>query len=257
MREYDAYLIDLDGTIYQGTKPIPAAKRFISKLQKANIPYLFVTNNSTKTPADVARNLSINHDIPTSPKQVYTSALATADYLAKAATPGHQTVYMIGEEGLKVALSDAGFNLIGDDRADYVVTGLDRQLTYAKLANATLAIQKGARFIATNADTNLPSERGMLPGAGTIVQALQTATNVKPTIIAKPSLPIMTGALSRLGNPQHPIMVGDNYHTDILAGINAKIDTLLVYSGVSTPEQIQKMLLKPTHSVQTLDEWAL
>ncbi|WEV54534.1 TIGR01457 family HAD-type hydrolase [Leuconostocaceae bacterium ESL0723] len=255
MTQYDAYLIDLDGTIYQGKNKIPAAKRFIERLQAANIPYLFVTNNATKTPAEVAYNLSVNHDIPTSPQQVYTSALATADYLDQHTDDQQHSVYMIGEEGLKVALDDAGFELVNDTPADFVVVGLDRQFNYEKLVTATLAIQQGAQFIATNADTNLPNERGMLPGAGTLVSAVKTATQTDPTIIAKPALPIMEGALARLGHPKHPVMVGDNYNTDILAGINAGIDTLLVYTGVSTPEQIAEVDTQPTHTRPDLDAW--
>ncbi|CAK8054902.1 TIGR01457 family HAD-type hydrolase [Eupransor demetentiae] len=252
----DAYLIDLDGTIYHGTNPIPAAKRFIERLQAANIPYLFVTNNSTKTPEDVAENLTQNHHIPTTPDQVYTSALATADYVKKLAGGKAKKVYLIGEEGLKIALEDAGLKLVDNQDADYVVMGLDRQFDYHKLTIGTLAIQAGAKFIATNADTNLPSEKGMMPGAGSLVAAMQTATGQTPIIIAKPSLPIMEGALDRLGHPAHPVMVGDNYNTDILAGINAKIDTLLVYTGVSSRDDIAKVAAKPTYEINNFDEWS-
>lgn len=258
MTAYKTYLIDLDGTIYHGQKRLPSGKRFIERLKESNAHYLFVTNNSTLTTADVAKNLSENHDIPTTADQVYTSALATADYLKSHAEPNQKRVFMVGEAGLGEALTSRGFELVNDEQADFVVAGLDRQFTYEKLTTATLAIQNGAQFIATNRDTNLPNERGMLPGAGSLIAAIETATATHPVVIAKPELPIMTGALA-LANiaPSEALMVGDNYNTDILAGINAHIDTLLVYSGVSTPEEIAKVSTKPTYTVTTLDEWKI
>lgn len=257
MAKYQAYFIDLDGTIYQGTKQYPSGKRFIDRLRDHQIPYLFVTNNSTKTPEAVADNLSQNHGIATTPDQVYTSAMATADYL-KTHVSDQAKIFVIGEAGLTTAIQAAGCTLVDDHQADVVVMGLDRQFTYDKLVQATLAIQAGALFIATNQDTNLPTEAGMLPGAGTLVSALQTATQTAPIIIAKPEAPIMTGACQRLGVAKEDVlMVGDNYQTDILAGINNGIDTLLVYSGVSTPEQIAHVTQKPTYEVASLDDWQL
>lgn len=140
--------------------------------------------------------------------------------------------------------------------ADAVVVGLDRDINYAKLAEATLAIQAGAAFIATNGDTNLPNERGLLPGAGTIVAAVKTATQTESIIVGKPETIIMQEALKRTGlTADQVVMVGDNYQTDILAGINSGMDTLLVYSGVSTPEQVAQKDVQPTHVVNALDEW--
>lgn len=257
MKKYKAYFIDLDGTIYRGKTKYPSGKRFIDRLKKENIPYLFVTNNSTKSPADVAANLTTNHDITTTPDQIYTSALATADYLITILPP-HAKIYVIGEPGLCEALLNAGFNLSSDTDVQAVIVGLDRNINYEKLTVATLAINAGAKFIATNRDTNLPTERGMTPGAGALIAAVQTATQTTPIVIAKPEFPIMTGALKRMNlQKSDVIMVGDNYNTDILAGINNDIDTLLVYSGVSTHEQIQNTSVKPTHEVETLDDWQL
>jgi len=257
MTHYKTYFIDLDGTIYQGKTQYPSGKRFIQRLQDAKIPYLFVTNNSTKNPIDVANNLTINHGIPTSPNQVYTSAMATADYLSLH-MPLNTKIYVIGEIGLVEALTTAGFTIVTDASANAVVVGLDRQVTYQKLEIATAAIQAGAKFIATNVDTNLPTEHGLMPGAGAIIAAVQTATQTDPLVIAKPESPIMTGALKRMAvKKADVIMVGDNYNTDILAGINNNIDTLLVYSGVSTPEQIKRVSTKPTHEVLSLDDWTI
>lgn len=258
MANYDAYLIDLDGTIYHGKNKIPEAKHFIDRLKAAGIPYLFVTNNSTKTAEAFADDLTTLHDIKTSPKQVYTSAMATADYVASdTAGPKEKKVYLIGEAGLKEAFARPDIKVVPADEANYVVMGLDRTFNYEKLTEATFAIQRGARFIATNADTNLPSEKGMLPGAGSLVAAIETASGVKATIIAKPEAPIMEGALKRLKQPKKPIMVGDNYQTDILAGIQNGLATLLVYTGVSTKEQVAAKDIQPTHVIENFDQWSL
>lgn len=257
MSQYKTYFIDLDGTIYQGKIKYPSGKRFIDRLKKAQIPYLFVTNNSTKSATEVAKNLTENHDIATTPEQIYTSAMATADYL-KATVAPHAAIYVIGEDGLRDAIANIGFKVVNSSDADVVVVGLDRDITYDKLTVATLAIQSGAQFIATNSDTNLPTEHGMTPGAGAIIAAVKTATQTEPLVIAKPELPIMTGALKRMAvQKSDVVMVGDNYQTDILAGINSDIDTLLVYSGVSTHSQINRVLKKPTHEVETLDDWII
>ncbi|MBS9335440.1 TIGR01457 family HAD-type hydrolase [Fructobacillus sp. M1-13] len=259
MAKYDAYLIDLDGTIYHGKNRIPEAKRFIDRLKQSKTPYLFVTNNSTKTAEAFANDLTTIHDIQTTPEQVYTSAMATADYVA--ADPSVEStpkkVYLIGEAGLKEAFNRQEFALVPANEANYVVMGLDRDFNYQKLMDATFAIHAGAKFIATNADTNLPSEKGLLPGAGSLVVAIETASGKKATIIAKPEAPIMEGALKRLKNPKNPIMVGDNYQTDILAGIKNGLSTLLVYTGVSKQEQVAKQAIQPTHEIENFDEWLI
>lgn len=255
-KHYDGYFIDLDGTIYQGTTQFPSGKRFIERLKQTDADYLFVTNNSTKTPDDVARNLTENHDIPTTPDRIYTSAMAIADYLTD--LPDVKRILVIGEIGLQEALLAKGFELVDEAPADAVAIGLDRHITYEKLAQATLAIQQGAHFIATNIDTNLPSERGMLPGAGALIAALQTATHKTPIIVGKPETLIMQGALTRTKlTADQVIMVGDYYQTDIKAGLNAGIDTLLVYSGVSTKAEVQAKPVaeRPTYEIDSLDDW--
>lgn len=256
MAKYTGYFIDLDGTIYQGTTQFPAGKRFIERLQASGTDYLFVTNNSTKTPAMVAQNLTENHGIITSPAQVYTSAMATADYLAT--LPAIKRVLVIGEDGLRSAVAQKGFEIVTTAPADAVVMGIDRQFTYDQLVQATFAIQAGAKFIATNVDTNLPTELGLQPGAGSLVAALQTATQTEPIVIGKPFTLIMDGALALTGHTKDEvIMVGDNYNTDILAGINAGIDTLLTYTGVSKPADVHAKMAQPSYEVTNLDEWEI
>lgn len=254
MKKYAGYMIDLDGTIYRGKEKIPAAKRFIERLQEHDIPFLFVTNNSTQAPIKVVENLANNFDIHVKEENVYTSALATADYIADL-DKDKRSVYVIGEVGLKQAILDRGFRF-EKTNPDYVVVGLDYDVTYHKFELATLAIKRGAKFIGTNADTNLPNERGLVPGAGSVIALVECSTQQKATYIGKPETIIMEKALERLGLPKDEVvMVGDNYMTDIKAGINFGIDTMLVYTGVSTRELVRKQEIAPTIELGSLDEW--
>lgn len=254
MKKYAGYMIDLDGTIYRGKDKIPAAKRFIERLQEHDIPFLFVTNNSTQAPIKVVENLANNFDIHVKEENVYTSALATADYIADL-SKDKRSVYVIGEVGLKQAILDKGFHF-EETNPDYVVVGLDYDVTYHKFELATLAIKRGAKFIGTNADTNLPNERGLVPGAGSMIALVECSTQQKATYIGKPETIIMEKALERLGLPKDEVvMVGDNYMTDIKAGINFGIDTMLVYTGVSTRELVRKQEIAPTIELGSLDEW--
>lgn len=256
---YRGYFIDLDGTIYKGKHRIPAAKRFIDRLQAHRIPFLFVTNNTTKMPVDVVRNLSVNHDIHVKESNVYTAGLATADYLDQVANDSGKakTAFVIGEKGLLQALSNRGFTFT-KERPNYVVVALDSHATYRDFAIATLAIQHGAAFIGTNPDTNIPNEKGMLPGAGALVKMVEYATQVKPIIVGKPKTVILRNALKLIHlRKNQVIMVGDNYMTDIAAGINFGIDTLLVYTGVSTRHQVVNQKIKPTYQIDSLDQWKI
>lgn len=253
---YQGYFIDLDGTMYKGTKRIPAAARFIKRLQENNKEILFVTNNSTRTPEFVAQNLTENHGINVTANNVYTTAIATADYLDQIAG-SKRKVYVVGESGLRKALASRNFK-ITDQNPDYVVVGLDSEVTYEKLATAVLLIRAGATFIGTNSDSNLPNQRGMVPGAGSIVKLVEYATQKKPIMIGKPESIIMAMALKRSGlDKNQVVMVGDNYHTDIQAAINFGIDSLLVYSGLSTKEDVAKQKIQPTHQVDSLDDWTV
>lgn len=253
-KSYQGYFIDLDGTTYKGKKQIPAAARFIQRLQLAGKTILFVTNNSTRTPEFVADNLRKNHNIDVGPENVYTTALATADYL-DAIAGGHRSVYIVGEDGLRTALLARGFHF-DSSAPDYVIVGLDSQVTYAKLEEAVLLIRAGAKFIGTNADSNLPNERGMVPGAGSLVKLVEYATQQKPLMIGKPEKIIMEMALQQVGlQTDQVVMVGDNYRTDIQAAINIGMDSLLVYTGLSKPEDVAQAAVPPTYTVATLDDW--
>lgn len=251
-KAYKGYLVDLDGTMYKGKQRIEEAAPFITRLKNKDIPYIFVTNNSTSSPEEVAKKLVNHFDVPAEASEIYTSSLATADYLK---TLEGNKVLVVGERGLVEALTQAGFELTSED-PDHVVVGLDRNINYEKVVQATLAIQKGASFIATNKDTNLPTERGLVPGAGSLVAMIETATQTPPTFVGKPEAIMMAGAVEKIGlNKEDVLMVGDNYETDILAGINNGIDTLLVLTGFTSRDDLKLVNTQPTYIVETLDNW--
>ncbi|SFI87361.1 TIGR01457 family HAD-type hydrolase [Thermoflavimicrobium dichotomicum] len=254
MKKYEGYLIDLDGTLYRGSEMIPDAVEFIKRLQQAERRYLYLTNNSSRLPEQVAERLRA-FGFPAKPEQVYTSALATANYLKEELSSPY--VYVIGEEGLKRAIEEAGCTLT-ENNPEVVVVGIDRQFTYEKMKKASLFIRQGAQLIGSNPDKALPTEIGLLPGAGSLIAAIATATGVKPLIIGKPEPIILRYALEKLGSsPENTLIIGDNLETDILAGVNSQIDTLLVYSGVTTPEMYEHSSISATYQVASLSEWTI
>ncbi|MEH3000598.1 TIGR01457 family HAD-type hydrolase [Bacillus pumilus] len=252
MMKYKGYLIDLDGTMYKGTEKIEEAGQFVQKLNELNIPYLFVTNNSSRTPKQVAKKL-VSFDIPATEEQVFTTSMATANYIAEQKKDA--SVYVIGEEGIKQAIEEKGL-MFGQDDADFVVVGIDRDITYEKFAVGAIAIRQGAQFVSTNGDIAIPTERGLLPGNGSLTSVLTVTTTVQPTFIGKPESIIMEQAMRVLGTDlSETLMVGDNYDTDIMAGMNAGMDTLLVHTGVTTKELLQKYDKQPTYVIDSLSEW--
>ncbi|UOQ48880.1 TIGR01457 family HAD-type hydrolase [Gracilibacillus caseinilyticus] len=252
MKNYKGFLIDLDGTVYKGTEKITEAIDFVKELHRKGLPYLFLTNNSTKHPSDVAKKLT-DMGVPCETEHVFTTSMATASYIKE--QQADAKVCAIGEEGLHMALNDCGLEQV-DERADYVVMGLDREITYDKLAKGALNIRAGAKFVATNGDVALPTERGFLPGAGSLISVLSVTTGVEPKFIGKPQSIMVEQALEVLGtSKEDTLMIGDNYATDILAGINAGIDSLLVHTGVTTPEDLKTIEKQPTYTISSLSEW--
>jgi 4-nitrophenyl phosphatase len=254
MKKYKGYLIDLDGTMYKGSERIEAASDFVKSLRDQGIPYLFVTNNSSRTPSQVADKLT-EFDIPAKENQVFTTSQATVNYIYE--QKKQASVYVIGEEGLRTAIEEKGFMYAGEN-ADFVVMGIDRAINYEKLAVACLAIRNGAKFISTNGDIAIPTERGLLPGNGSLTALVSVSTQTQPVFIGKPESIIMEQALKVLGtSKEETLMVGDYYDTDILAGMNAGMDTLLVHTGVTTKELLAGYDRQPTYVVDTLDQWKL
>lgn len=240
LRALQGFIFDLDGTLYRGHTAIPGAAEFVARLRQAGIPCLFLTNNATTPPQGVAERLT-GMGIPATVEDVLTSAQATATILADE-LPGSR-VYMIGEAGLREALLVAGLALTGDFRAaDAVVVGMDREATYARLRDAALAIRRGAPFIATNADRTLPTELGLIPGAGSLVGMLEIATDVPARVIGKPSAAIVQFGLQRLGTTAAlTAVVGDRPETDIQGGQAAGMPTIAVLTGAGTAEQFAAM----------------
>jgi len=254
MKTYRGYFIDLDGTCFRGTERIEGALEFIKRLDQAGIPYLYLTNNSSRRPEQVAEKMR-DFGFPARAEQVYSSALATAEYLKE--KWGNPSVYVIGEEGLMDAIQSVGLT-ITDQEPDVVVVGLDRAFSYEKMKKACLSIRKGAAFIGTNRDRALPTEEGLLPGSGSLSIAIAAATGVDPMYIGKPEPIIMRYALKKLGvSADEALVVGDNLETDILAGVHAGIDSLLVFTGVTTPEMLKKSDIEPTYAIPHLKEWRI
>jgi 4-nitrophenyl phosphatase len=252
MKQYKGYLIDLDGTMYRGTEKIEEAAQFVHDLRERDIPYLFVTNNSSRTPSQVAKKLC-SFDIPTEEHQVFTTSQATANYIYQQKEDA--TVYVVGEEGIITALKEKGLSIV-DEKPEFVVMGIDRGINYEKLAKACLGVRNGATFISTNGDIAIPTERGLLPGNGSLTSVVAVSTQTQPIFIGKPESVIMEQALKVLGTrKEETLMVGDNYDTDILAGMNAGMDTLLVHTGVTTIELLKGYEQQPTYVVHSLSDW--
>lgn len=250
--QYKGYLIDLDGTMYRGNEQITGAKEFIDYLNEKKLPYLFITNNSTLTREAVVEKLA-NFDITTTKDHVLTSAIATANYIKT--LNKRARCYVVGEKGLKHAIEEVGLHLT-EDHCDYVVVGLDREITYEKIAKANLLIRDGATFISTNKDAAIPTEIGLLPGNGALTAAIAVSSGATPLFIGKPDKIIMEEALKLLTlTRENVLMIGDNYQTDILAGIRAEMDTLMVLTGFSKREDVAELEAQPTYIVENLLEW--
>jgi 4-nitrophenyl phosphatase len=249
-------LIDLDGVVYTGREPIPGAAEFLTEARRRGLKFLLVTNNSTTSPELVAERLGGMH-IEVGPEEILTSAQAAVAYVKTQAVPG-AAVCIVGEAGLRQAAEAEGFLIVEDGDAagaDWVIAGLDRAFNYDKLTGATRAIMRGARFVATNADALLPIEGGqVLPGAGTIIAAIQTATAVTPVVLGKPEPGLFEHGLRRLGNlePHQAAMIGDRLDTDVVGGRRAGLHTILVLTGVTTPAEANEAKPPPDATVKDL-----
>jgi 4-nitrophenyl phosphatase len=236
-------IIDMDGVLYRGDEAIAGTREFVDFLRSREIGFVLATNNATRTPQQFVDKLA-RMGVTVHAHEVLTSALATADYLAGIAPPGTR-VFAVGQDGLRSALRQAGFALV-EDAADYVVVGMDFTVCYERLAEATLLIRAGARFIGTNPDRTFPSERGIVPGAGSLLAFLEAATGVSPTVIGKPETTMFEQALARMdAQPATTAVLGDRLETDILAGRRAGLLTVLVLSGVTDSALLSESEIQP------------
>ena len=249
MEKYKAICLDLDGTVYRGIEPIPEAVTFIGNMQHGGIDPYFITNNSSMTRLQLQEKLA-SFGIKADSNRIMTSAIAAAKY-CKENFEG-ASVMMIGEKGLEEALKSEGILLTEED-PDVVIMGIDRGITYAKLANACLAIRAGAHFIATNSDKALPTERGLVPGNGSFAKLMEIATGISPVFIGKPEAYMLEFIQQENGYlKEEMIMIGDNYDTDIQAGIRFGIDTVHVAGGVTSLEEVMTKEQIPTYTYRTL-----
>jgi glycerol-1-phosphatase len=241
---YDALLFDLDGTVYRGAEPIPAAAGAVEATHRAGVTVRFVTNNASRGPDEVARHLT-DIGIPARADEVSTSAQAAAQVLAEKVTG---TVLVVGSASLEHEVRQVGLRptRTADDDVVAVVQGLSRDTGWRDLAEACVALNTGVLWVACNVDPTLPTERGQLPGAGAFVAALRTATGREPIVAGKPAASLMVEA-TRAANAEHALAIGDRLDSDIAGAIAAGLDSLLVMSGVTTAAELLAADTRPTY----------
>jgi NagD protein len=246
-----SYLIDMDGVLVHGTQPVPGANEFIGRLRERGAKFLVLTNNPLYTPRDLAARLErIGLAVPA--EAIYTSALATAKFL-KSQNP-HCTAYVIGDVGLTTALHDAGI-ISTDHEPDYVVVGETSSLSFERLTKASRFVAAGARFVATNPDVSGPGDGGMVPACGAIAAFIAAATGVKPYFIGKPNPLMMRTALRTIdAHSEEAVMVGDRMDTDIIGGTESGLETILVLTGVTHPDTVERFPYRPTRVVASVAE---
>lgn len=229
---YDAVLLDLDGTVIRGAEAVAEAPEVVNELRRAGLAVQFVTNNASRAPEEVAQHLT-DLGVWTTPKEIVTSAQAAVALLA-AQLPTGAAVLVIGTEALAAAVGSVGLRPVfaASEQPAAVVQGHCPRTGWAQLAEACLVIRTGAMWIACNLDRTLPTERGLLPGNGAMVMALQAATDREPTVAGKPARPLFDTAVNRIG-VRRPLMVGDRLDTDIAGARAVGLDSLLVLSGVA------------------------
>ncbi|SIO58171.1 NagD protein [Singulisphaera sp. GP187] len=243
------YLIDMDGVIYRGGQLIPGADHFINELRKAEVPFRFLTNNSQRTRRDVATRLQ-RLGIDVEEEHVYTCAMATARFLAHQTPRG--TAYVIGEGGLLTALHENGYSIVDRD-PDYVVVGEGRTISFEMVEAALEMILKGAKLVATNLDPNCPTVSGLRPGCGATVAMLETASGVKAFSVGKPSPYMLRGARKELGlTTDQTVVIGDTMDTDILGGAQLGFKTILVLSGGTNREDLDRFAYQPDRIVESI-----
>ena len=239
------FIIDMDGVLVKGKTIIPGADIFINKLLEQKRKFLLLTNNPVYTPRDLAHRLQ-EVGLQINEKQIFTSALATAAFLHKQRPNGK--AFVLGESGLTQAIHDIGY-IITDINPDYVVLGETLAYNFEMIKKAIRLIHNnGARFIATNPDSSGPSEGGLSPACGAMAALIEKASGASPLFIGKPNPLMMRTALNYLNvHSENTIMVGDRMDTDIVAGVNSGMETILVLTGVTKEEDIGKFPFLPTY----------
>ncbi len=241
--------MDMDGVLVHEEEAMPGADRFLSRLRDTGTPFLVLTNNSIYTRRDLAARLRASGiDVPE--ESIWTSALATARFL-ESQRPGG-SAFVIGEAGLTTALHEAGYTLTERD-PDYVVLGETRTYSFERITQAIRLIVSGARFIATNPDNTGPSPDGPLPATGSVAALVSRATGVEPYYVGKPNPLMMRSALNAIdAHSETTAMIGDRMDTDIVAGLEAGLETILVLTGVTTREMAERFPFRASRTVESV-----
>jgi NagD protein len=245
--------MDMDGVLVHEERAIPGAERFVNRLRELGLPFLVLTNNSMYTRRDLAARLRAGGlEVPE--ESIWTSALATAQFLEDQRPGG--SAFVVGEVGLTTALHQVGYTL-SDRSPDYVVLGETRTYSFERITKAIRLIGGGARFIATNPDNVGPSADGPLPATGSVAALISRATGVDPYYVGKPNPLMMRSALNAIeAHSEHTAMIGDRMDTDVVAGLEAGLHTILVLTGVSTREQAERHPYRPSRIVESVGDLA-
>jgi NagD protein len=248
-RPVHCWLTDMDGVLVHEQRALPGAADFIRALYDNGRRFLVLTNNSIYTPRDLrARLLTGGIDLPE--EAIWTSAMATAQFLAEQSPGG--SAYVIGETGLTTALHDAGFVMTESD-PDYVVLGETRTYSFEAITKAIRLLERGAKFIATNPDATGPSSEGSLPATGSVAALMTRATGLQPYYVGKPNPLMMRSALNRLeAHSETTVMIGDRMDTDVIAGIEAGMRTILVLTGSTPRARIDTFPYRPTMITESI-----
>jgi NagD protein len=247
--DVECWLIDMDGVLVHENEAIPGAAALLERWHADGIPFLVLTNNPLSTPRDLSARLS-RSGLTVPEDRIWTSALATAEFL-RSQSPGG-SAFVIGEAGLTTALHEAGF-IMTESQPDYVVVGETRQYSFEAITRAVRFIAAGARFIVTNPDATGPTPHGIVPATGSFAALITTATGKQPYVIGKPNPMMFRSALNRMGaHSEKTGMIGDRMDTDVVAGIEAGLYTVLVLSGISDRAAVERYPFRPDEVVDSV-----
>jgi len=245
----ECWLTDMDGVLVHEGQALPGAAAFLARLIERERRFLVLTNNSIFTPRDLAARLA-HSGLHVPEGSIWTSALATADFLASQQPNG--SAFVIGEAGLTTALHEVGYTLTETD-PDYVVLGETRSVSFTAITKAVRLVLGGARFIATNPDVTSPSAEGPLPATGSVAAMITKATGVQPYFVGKPNPMMMRSALNQIGaHSNSAAMIGDRMDTDVLCGLEAGLHTILVLTGIATKADVERFPYRPSRVVNSV-----
>ncbi len=249
----ESWLMDMDGVLVREEHVIPGAAEFVARLQERELPFMLLTNNSMYTPRDLAARLR-TRGLEVPERSIWTSALATARFLEDQRPGG--SAFVIGEAGLTTALHHAGYTLT-EHRPDYVVLGETRTYSFERITKGIRLIVGGARFIATNPDNVGPSPTGPLPATGSVAALISRATGVAPYFVGKPNPLMMRSALNAIdAHSETTAMIGDRMDTDVVSGLEAGLETILVLTGVTAREESERFPYRPSRTLESVAELA-